>query len=532
MIGFRRTLAAFGAFLVGAGVSQAAEPKSGGILHIYHRDSPASASILEEATFSTNVPFMGVFNNLVLFRQDAPQNTMASIEPELATSWSWSADNKALTFKLRPGVKFHDGKPFTARDVVCTMDLVRGLSTTNTLRKNPRTAWYQNVTDVKANGDNEVVFSLARPQPSLLALLASGYAPIYPCHVSARDMRVAPVGTGPFKFVEFKANESIKLARNPDYWKKGRPYVDGIEYTIIPNRSTAMLAFIAGKFDMTFPTEVSVALLKDIKSQAPNATCVMAPQNVSANLILNRDKPPFDNADIRMAMAMTLDHQAFVDILSEGKGNIGAAMQPGPEGVWGMPLERLRTLPGYDPDVEKSRAAARKLMEKNGYGPEKRLAVKISTRNIATYRDPAVILIDHLKKIYIDGELDIVETANWDAKITRKDYAVGMNLTGSAVDDPDQNFYENYACGSARNYPGYCNKALQADFDRQSQMTDVEARKKLVWDIDAKLQQDVARPIIYHLRSATCWQPYVHGYSPMVNSSYNGYRFDGIWLDK
>jgi peptide/nickel transport system substrate-binding protein len=293
-----------------------------------------------------------------------------------------------------------------------------------------------------------------------------------------------------------------------------------------------MLAFIAGRFDMTFPTEVSVPLLKDVQTQAPDAICVLAPQAVSVNLIINRDKPPFDNADLRMAMTLTVDRQAFVDILSEGKGNIGAAMLPGPEGVWGMPEERLRTLPGYSQDVEKSRAEARKLMEKNGYGPEKRLAVKISTRNIPVYRDPAVILIDHLKQIYIDGELEVVETANWDAKVSRKDYAVGLNLTGSSVDDPDQNLYENYACGSARNYSGYCNKELQADFDRQSQMTDIEARKKLVWDIDAKLQQDVARPIIYHLRSATCWQPYVKGYSPMVNSSYTGYRFDGVWLDK
>ena len=531
MHGFCKVIAAMAAMLV-AGSAWAAEPKSGGVLRMYHRDSPASASIHEEATFSTNVPFMGVFNNLVLFNQQKPQNTMDGIEPELATSWNWSPDGKALTFKLRSGVKWHDGKPFSSADVVCTMDQLRGKSTSNPLRKNPRQAWYQNVTDVSAKGDNEVVFTLERPQPSLIALLASGYAPMYPCHVSARDMRVAPIGTGPFKFVEFKANESIKLTRNPEYWNKGKPYLDGIEYTIIPNRSTAMLAFIAGRFDMTFPTEVSVPLLKDVQTQAPDAICVLAPQAVSVNLIINRDKPPFDNADLRMAMTLTVDRQAFVDILSEGKGNIGAAMLPGPEGVWGMPEERLRTLPGYSQDVEKSRAEARKLMEKNGYGPEKRLAVKISTRNIPVYRDPAVILIDHLKQIYIDGELEVVETANWDAKVSRKDYAVGLNLTGSSVDDPDQNLYENYACGSARNYSGYCNKELQADFDRQSQMTDIEARKKLVWDIDAKLQQDVARPIIYHLRSATCWQPYVKGYSPMVNSSYTGYRFDGVWLDK
>src|SRR5665213_3118253 len=104
-------------------------------------------------------------------------------------------------------------------------------------------------------------------------------------------------------------------------------------------------------------------------------------------------------------------------------------------------------------------------MEKAGYGPDKHLSIKVSTRNIPTFRDPAVILIDQLKQIYIDGELDVVDTANWFPKVSRKDYQIGLNLTGSAVDDPDQQFFENYKYGSQRNYTGYCNKELDRDFD-------------------------------------------------------------------
>src|SRR5499433_1178370 len=121
-----------------------------------------------------------------------------------------------------------------------------------------RVVVYQNVETVTADADLTATFHLKRPQPAIIALLASGYAPVYPCHVSPRDMRQHPIGTGPFKFVEFKPNEYIKVARNPDYWKRDRPYLDGIEYTVIPNRSTAILSFIAGKFDMTFPFEVTV----------------------------------------------------------------------------------------------------------------------------------------------------------------------------------------------------------------------------------------------------------------------------------
>jgi len=513
------------------GAAQATEPKQGGIFRVYHRDSPANASIHEGATYSVNVPFMPVFNNLVIYKQDVAQNSMGSIVPELAESWAWSADNKTLTFKLRQGVKWHDGKPFTSADVKCTFDMLMGKSQQK-FRQNPRKSWYDEVADISTNGDFEASFNLKRPQPSLLALLASGYTPVYPCHVSPGDMRTHPIGTGPFKFVEFKANESIKLTRNPDYWKKGLPHLDGIEFTIIPNRSTAILAFVAGKFDMTFPTEVTIPLLKDVKTQAPNAVCVVEPTNVSTNIIVNSSSPPFDNVDIRRAMALTLDRKAFISIMFEGQADIGGTMEPAPAGLWAMPKEMLESIPGYGPDIDANREEARKLMQKAGYGPDKHLQVKVSTRNIAQYRDPAVILIDQLKPIFIDAELDVVETANWFAKVARKDYALGLNLTGNAVDDPDQSFYENYSCGSERNYTNYCNKDIENLFDQQSVETDLAKRKKLVWDIDKKLQEDVARPIIFHSRNGTCWQPYVKGVTVMVNSSYNGYRYEDVWLDK
>src|SRR3989442_6510447 len=120
-------------------VAEAGE-KQGGILRVYHRDSPASASIHEEATYSVNIPFMPVFNNLVIYKQDVPQNSLQSIVPDLATSWALNEDGTTLTFKLREGVKWHDGKPFTSRDVKCTWDLLLGKSK-ETLRKNPRQRW-------------------------------------------------------------------------------------------------------------------------------------------------------------------------------------------------------------------------------------------------------------------------------------------------------------------------------------------------------------------------------------------------------
>src|SRR5207237_1200368 len=149
------------------------------------------------------------------------QNLLDTIVPDLASEWSWNEDGTVVPFKSRQGVKWNDGKPFTACDVKCTCDLLQGKGTEK-LRINPRKSWYQNLAEVTANGDDEASFHLKRPQPSFIGLLASGWSPVYPCHIPARDMRQHPVGTGPFKFVEFKPNESIKLTKNPDYWKPCR----------------------------------------------------------------------------------------------------------------------------------------------------------------------------------------------------------------------------------------------------------------------------------------------------------------------
>lgn len=509
--------------------AQAAEPKQGGILRIYHRETPPSLSIHEEATFSVNIPAMGVFNNLVIYDQHNPQNSLDSIVPELATSWAWSKDFKDLTFKLRSGVKWHDGKPFTAADVKCTFDLIQDKAK-DKFRKNPRKDWFSNLADVTVKGDDEVTLHLNRPQPSMLAMLASGYTPMYSCHVSAAQMRTHPIGTGPYKFVEMKQNESIKFEKNPDYWKKGLPYLDGIEFTIIKNRATAVLAFIAGKIDVTFPTELNSALIKDLKSQDQTAICEIRPINVNTNLIVNREAAPFNNAELRQAMALSLDRKSMIDIILQGQGDAGGSLLPPPEGVWGMPPEMLKTIPGYG-DVNKDREQARAIMTKLGYGPDKPLKIKVSTRNLATYRDPAVVLIDQLKSIWIDAELEPVESGAWFAKVARNDYSVGLNLTGNGIDDPDQDFYENFACGSQRNYTNYCNKDLQKLFDEQSAETDIAKRKKLVWEIDKKIQEDVARPVLYHARTGMCWKPAVKNMTVM-NGAYNGYRYEDLWLDR
>jgi len=505
--------------------------KAGGTLRGQIPDTPPSPSLHEEITVSVAVPFMGVFNNLVIYDQSVARNTFESIRPELATGWTVSQDGLTVRFDLRQGVKWHDGKPFTAADVSCTFDMLMEKGEVK-LRRNPRGVWYENVEKVTADNDFQVTFHLKAPQPSLLAFLAAGWTAIYPCHVPPAQMRRHPIGTGPFKFVELKSNERVKLEKNRDYWKPGRPYLDGIEYSIIANRATRMLAFTAGRADMTFPTDVTVPLLNDMKKSLPTAQCTLRPLGVSYNLIINRDEAPFNDPRVRTAVALTIDRKSIVDIISEGKDLIGGAMLPPPAGVWGVDPEVLKDLPGYGGDIEAAREKGRVLMREAGYGPDNRLKIKVSTRNTASYRDFAVILTDHLRHIYIDGELEMIDSAVYFNRLYQKKYSLVLNATGSSLDDPDQHFVENYGCGALRNFNGYCNPELTALMAAQSRERDTEKRRAVVRDIERKLVEDTVRPIISHSVAAACMQPEVKGLTIMSNSIYNGWRFEDVWLDR
>jgi peptide/nickel transport system substrate-binding protein len=174
---------------------------------------------------------------------------------------------------------------------------------------------------------------------------------------------------------------------------------------------------------------------------------------------------------------------------------------------------------------------ARHIMEKRGYGPDNRLKIKVSTRDLPVFRDSAVILIDQLKEVYIDGELETIDTTVYYPKILRKDFTVGLNRQNGGP-DPDPILDALYRCGSSLNWDGYCNPEVDRLIEQQSIEADQERRKQLVWAIERKLTEEVARPIIFYGRRGTCWQPYVKGLTIMVDSLHNGNRMEDVWLDQ
>ena len=512
-------------------VPAALAQKAGGTLRMPLRENPSSGSLHEESSITAMQPFMAVFNNLVVYDQHDPMARPESIRPDLATEWSWSPDNTVLTMKLRQGVKWHDGKPFTSADVQCTWEMILEKRPSN-WRKNSHKEWYGNLREIQTPGPHEVRFVLNRPQPAFISFLASGWSPVYPCHVDGRVMRQKPIGTGPFKVAEYKPNDVIRLVKNTDYWKPGRPYLDGIVYRIVPSTSTRLLSFIAGEFDMTGTSTVTPATIKDVQAKIPNAVCSTTGTMVTGVVLMNHKVPPFDNPKVRRAISLALDREAFV-AAQQGGGRLGGVMMSPPYGNWGLTPAQLAAVPGFGKDVEKNRAEARKLMEEAGYGPNKKLKTTFIVRASApNFVAGATLAADQLRSIYIDGDIDVKEYTVFTGAIIKGAYQMAFETSGSAIDDPDVVLYENFKCSSIRNYTKYCNAEIEKKIDEQSATIDPVKRKQLVQALDLQLQQDVARAAVYHSTSTACWQPYVKGYLRSMNGIYTHHRLEDVWLDK
>jgi peptide/nickel transport system substrate-binding protein len=506
-------------------------PRSGGTLKIMTReDTPQGFAVHETATISTVWPSSPCFNNLVYFDPLKGKESAETIIGELAEKWSWQDHYRNLVFFLRKDVKWHDGKPFTSKDVKFTFDMVRDApGAEGKIRLNPRKDWYANVDAIEAPDPYTVVFRLKRPQPSLIIMLASGYSPVYAAHIPPAQYRTTCVGTGPFKLKEWRIGEYIDYVKNPDYFVKGRPYLDRLRYVIVKERGTRTAALQAGQLDVAMPGETTKTAAEQIKAAVPKIVVTTTATNVTDNIIMNVKKPPFDNQKVRLAVSYAIDRRALIQGVHQGGAILGAGMSPGPYGVWGLPEKELLALPGYGKAAD-MKARAKKLMAEAGVTPSNPLKVEIVTRAIAVYVDMASFVINELKQIGIEATLKQIETAQWHAMATRGDYQIGANLTGLGPDDPDANFYENYGCGSPRNYSGYCNEEIQKLIDAQSMELDSKKRIALIATIQKKLEDEAARPVLsWRLDYFTVW-PHVKNMVPH-QSIFNFGRFQEVWRD-
>jgi peptide/nickel transport system substrate-binding protein len=519
------------ALLGSPGFAQGTKPKRGGILNSLLIEDPPGLIIHESATVSNVWPMSPCYSNLVLFDPLKPLESVDTVIPELAERWSWQDNYKNLVFFLRKNVKWHDGKPFTSADVKYTFDVAREAPDAPAkLRLSARKEWWTNVAAIEAPEPYTVVFHLKRPQPSLLLMLASGYSPVLPAHVPINELRQRCVGTGPFRQKEWLRGQLVELERNPDYFVPGRPYLDGIRYTIIRERGTRLAALQAGRLDAFVPLEMTKAMADAARSGAPSLVITEIGQNGSDNVLINHKRAPFDNALVRRAVNFALDRRSYVKSVRQDGAVIGAALMPKPMGFWGLGEPDLRNLAGYR-EPARDKAEAKRLLAEAGYGPGKALRLEMATRTSPIYIDLASYAVDQLRLVGIEATIKQLDTSAWFPALARREFQIAANLTAGGFDDPDAYLVENYKCGSSRNYTDYCSETMDRQIEQQSQELDRTKRLKMVSDIQRTLEAEVARPMLGWRKEYFAQYPYVKNLVPH-NALYNYGRMQEVWLDR
>jgi peptide/nickel transport system substrate-binding protein len=329
---------------------------------------------------------------------------------------------------------------------------------------------------------------------------------------------------------ENKPGEYIEYVKNPDYFIKGRPYLDGIKFVIIRDRSTQIAAVQSGQLDVA-GSGWNRTNAEDAKKGAPKLVVMEADSNVNDNVLINFKKAPFTDRRVRQAINLALDRKGYLVGPRQGAATFGGALLPKPAGVWGLPAAEVAKLPGMG-DPAKQKAEARKLLAEAGFGPNNPLKFTLSTRALSIYVDTASWMVDQLQQVGIEATLEQIETGVWHPKMTRLEYQVALNLTGVGIDDPDAQLFENYRCGSQRNFSGYCSEEIDRLMVEQSQTLDRAKRLALVNEIDRKLQADGARPVLGWGKQHWVAWPHVKGWALHENSIYNVSRRQDVWMDK
>lgn len=501
-------------------VLQIDKPQYGGILNVRLAGDPPNFDLVSNSTYMMQHTMMPVYNNLVIYDPMEPD----SIIGDLAHKWEVSPDGKIYTFYLIKGVKFHDGKPCTSADVKFTFDHVRNPPQgVISLRKGTLSA----VDGIETPDDYTVRFVLKQPSPSFLSVLASGWMAVLPKHVIEEkgDMKKVAIGTGPYKFKNYTRGVSLELVRNPEYHVKGRPYLDGITFFIIPDPGTAFANLRTGQLHMYFMTfdEVHTA-----QKEFPDKVVIQkGPYYVWSTLNFNSKRKPWDDVRVRQAVSLAIDRAESIKVLGFGAGDIGGIMHP--KGPWALPTEELEKIPGYGKDTAANVANAKKLLAEAGY--PNGFSTTMLTRKGTDFEPFSIFLKDQLAKIGVEAKLDVQESAVMMDYLNKRNFDMAPWVHGNAVDDPDAVFGEFYNCDAVRNYTQACSKEADEIFIKQSQTLDLKERKRLVNEMEKLNLLTFSKVVVYY------WHRFV-GFSPRVRnykihpSLYNNQRFQDAWMAK
>jgi peptide/nickel transport system substrate-binding protein len=501
-------------------------PRRGGVLLAVIGADPPSLDPHQESTFA-NIQLVAPLYSTLL--QIDPYS-YPKVIGDVATEWKISPDGLTYTFKIRPGIKFHDGSPLTAADVKATYDkIVFPPEGTRSVRK----IHYSAIGGIEAPDPATAVFKLKFPSASLLDNLASPWNAIFPKKYLDKDANYFMknvVGSGPFKFKSYTRGSTFEGERNPDYFIKDRPHLDGYKFFISTETSVRAAAIRSGRAYIEF-RDLPSSEVDAIKKQLGDKVVVQETSQVGQfGFAMQNTVKPFTDIRVRKALTLALDRYTGGRVLFPltGLRDVGALMRPGT--VWAIPPAELEQIPGFWRDAEKSRAEAKRLLAEAGYPNGFRTLMK--NRNVKLpYQDLAVWAIQEWRKVGIEVENRPLETAAWfaDGRDTGN-FELYLQPTVEFMDDPDQ-FLNRYTTGATANYGRFSDPALDDLFSRQARTVDPAERKKLVIQIQKRvLEQAYYMPGLWWTRRVVHSAKVKNYVAPP--SHYTNQKLQDVWLSE
>lgn len=511
-------LAAMGSATIwgGAALAQDGTPQRGGVLTMNLTSDPADFDPMATTTNRVLYIASACYNQLIQFDPMQPE----VITGDLARAWTVSEDGLTYTFDLIPGVLFHDGRPFTSADVKYTFDFMMNPPEGAVIM---RTGPLEVVDGIAAPDDLTVVFTLKRPSPAFLSVLASGWMLIYPRHIleAKGHMKEDVVGTGPFKLSSYDRGVRIDLVRNDAYHIPDRPYLDGITVFIVDDPMTALAYLETGQLLLY----INMGDEEARRARSMETVVVQDVPALSFNcIIFNTKTGPFTDLRVRQAASLAIDRQEAINVVGLGEAVVGGLMPPG---QWALPAERLAAIPGYAGDAAANQARARELLAEAGY-PDGFDTVLMSKNNVSS-ETLSVYVQAKLAEIGIRSTLDLQEDAVSQESLLNGAFEISPWVHSAGGNDPDQIYSDFYTCDAARNFTGNCDAGFDAEFEAQSAEMDPAARLETSYRMEEAMLGQFNRAILF-------WQKKFLGLSPRVQNLIihpvmdNNRRFQDVWL--
>jgi peptide/nickel transport system substrate-binding protein len=513
-------------WLLATPVSAQEKPRYGGELVFSILAEPPSFDGHQEATFAVPQATAPFYSLLVKFD---PFN-YPKVVPDIAESWTISPDGRVYDFKLRTGAKFHDGSLLTSRDVKTSLDYVI-FPPSGVL--SPRKAVYSQVESVEAPTAQTVRIRLKRAQPGMLTFLASPWNYIYKADLLTKDpqwYKRNVMGTGPFKFGEYVAGSHITGKKNPDYFMKDLPYLDGFRALFIVDGAARLAALRSGRVAVDF-TGQTPTLDQAALKQALGDRLVIQKSTWACVLLtaMNHEKKPFDDPRVRRALSLAIDRREAARVLVEMSeyGTIAGLSQP--YAPFAMPQAELEKIAGYWPDIEKSRAEARRLLREAGV-PEG-FKFSYTDRGLTGTQRTGVYIIDQWRKVGLQATHRVLETAPYFAALRAGDFEVAVDFSCDFADEPDLQLTKYLSSDrTSLNYCRYTDRVLDELYDRQSREQDPGTRKQIVWEFERHVLDEMAHMPVFlgQVRNVAHWD-YLKGWR-VTPSHYLNQDLATVWL--